>query len=1200
MDEVCGGFCCVSCAPTSAPTPSLSPTTSPTTVAVFECADLADSDAPGAGIIVVDRNTGYAELLETLLQATRVRQIDIVFDHFSIFKRISQLHTTPHVSLGVLVLYLVLMLIGRWLVLASDVMPDPRLQACADLGIVDDTAAVIYWNETGTAPRMPLALSCGEPSGRTALEQLLVHLAARDATAQEAASDVGCYPATDFLLARNCAGTAALLNDAAARFGDTGYCPYLTMSPTQLPTLLPTEQPTSPTTAPSTSPTTSPSVATGSFYCISATAPASAYWWIGVQRVCGSQALRLQSLANACTEQAVSQLGCADVTTTQGGQADVLTGDCGSADDRSLGAVISRFTGINKSPFFCQLFGGPLLVSARSAGACDAIVAELNAAYDGAVDGTFGSCSFSPTFAPSRTPSSPPTPSPTSPPTPSPTTNPTARPTKNPTAGPTSNPTANPTRFPTTTPTIGPRGRFVCRREPVLGFEFLAVSQELGDCELQARQMGQVLESCGATSPTVECADHNTSGAVQLLPLVGDCATTGGSPTVAAINGMLNNFDDHLDVAMHTQTDTRPAGTDAHDYEHDVHVDVERFGCDPANFGLVVSAAGACEQNVNALNAAIDASLATEGEPGRFFTGCTVPGIQCSGVGSAPHKVLISREAECPAHAVDLRALLLDCGYDADSIGCGSGEILQPAASGFSVLIGNCTGEHAAPTAINTMLNRYAQHRGQARALLDVGCILPNQLIVDDPETADDAAACDATRIAIDSAILEHKQGSFQCTRPPSTSPTDSPTPNPTRNPTARPSPSPTGSPTPSPTMAPTPSPTPSPSSSPTYSPTPAPTSSPSRDPTSLPSTSEPTRAPTASPTVSPTGSCINWGCQGHGYCDPNDQHCCCDYGCADRGDCCFDYFDFGCNRTDAPTSIPTASPTLDPTRVPTPGPTLAPTPSPTPSPTPGPTPSPTAGPTPSPSPGPSPGPTLLPSLTPTPSPSRSPTPAPTKVPTPSPSTARPTAAPSTSRPSASPTEFLQGGCHVDSATDLVFILDTSSTGIRHFDAMKAFVCRVLSLVTVGTGDTRVAVMSYDRSPTVWYTLASFSRQFDLLSRENQAGLVRASLDRVQGAIARSDPGPTSLVRACRRALRRQPHSLPIVRPFFLGFLDKKAVARVPNCTLLYCTALLAAGRHRAGALQDGPRGAPGLKRVPRRQGGHLPACVAGDGRIVH
>ena len=101
----------------------------------------------------------------------------------------------------------------------------------------------------------------------------------------------------------------------------------------------------------------------------------------------------------------------------------------------------------------------------------------------------------------------------------------------------------------------------------------------------------------------------------------------------------------------------------------------------------------------------------------------------------------------------------------------------------------------------------------------------------------------------------------------------------------------------------------------------------------------------------------------------------------------------------------------------------------------------------------------------------------------------------------------------MDSATDLVFILDASTTGLRHFDAMKAFAIRVLSLVAIGTENTRVAVISYDRTPTVWYTLASFSRQFDLLSRESQGALVQASLGRVQGAISRADPGPTSLVR---------------------------------------------------------------------------------------
>ena len=255
MDEVCGGFCCVSCAPTSAPTsapstsptaptaapshsPSLSPTVSPTTVAVFGCFYL-DSGLQGAGIIAVRRDTGYAALLEALLQT---------------------------------------------------------IGACADLDLIDASDASMFWNETGLpaeSPLIPLAATCGETSGRTALAALLDHIDVRHASSLEGASDIGCYPATELLLARECAGTAELLNDAVDRFSDTGYCPYMTMMPTQSPTRLPTVQPSSPTAAPSTSPTASPSVAAGSFYCISASEPASAYWWIGVERACTSQALRL-------------------------------------------------------------------------------------------------------------------------------------------------------------------------------------------------------------------------------------------------------------------------------------------------------------------------------------------------------------------------------------------------------------------------------------------------------------------------------------------------------------------------------------------------------------------------------------------------------------------------------------------------------------------------------------------------------------------------------------------------------------------------------------------------------------------------------------------------------------------------------------------------------------------------------------------
>ena len=187
-------------------------------------------------------------------------------------------------------------------------------------------------------------------------------------------------------------------------------------------------------------------------------------------------------------------------------------------------------------------------------------------------------------------------------------------------------PTANPTRIPTTTPTISPRGRFVCLQEPVLNFQYLGISQEIGDCELQVTQLGQILDSCasigaiaGDDAADFECTEHNASGVVQLLPTVADCSGSSGSATVSAINSMLNNFDNHLDVAHHTQTDTRPPGQDGQNYTHNARVDVGRFSCDPANLGLVVAAVGSCKENANVLNAAIDASLVPQAIPAAVF-----------------------------------------------------------------------------------------------------------------------------------------------------------------------------------------------------------------------------------------------------------------------------------------------------------------------------------------------------------------------------------------------------------------------------------------------------------------------------------------------------------------------------------------------------------------------------------------------------
>ena len=104
--------------------------------------------------------------------------------------------------------------------------------------------------------------------------------------------------------------------------------------------------------------------------------------------------------------------------------------------------------------------------------------------------------------------------------------------------------------------------------------------------------------------------------------------------------------------------------------------------------------------------------------------------------------------------------------------------------------------------------------------------------------------------------------------------------------------------------------------------------------------------------------------------------------------------------------------------------------------------------------------------------------------------------------------------------TDLVFILGASSTGVRHFAAMTAFATQLLSLVTIGTNNTRISIVSYDRTPTTWYSLSAFSRQFDGRSGGNQGGLVQASFNRVLGAIRRSDPGPTSKVHECPFPMR--------------------------------------------------------------------------------